>query len=118
MLGGGIFLSPFILLLGWTTAKQTVALSAPFIFVNSIAGLGGIGIDQGGLPVDFNFIVPLVIAVIFGGLIGATFGSKKLGHHGLRTILGVVLLVAAIKMFVTMKSQTNPPQLDAVKSTL
>ena len=117
-IGGGIFLSPLILLLGWTTAKQTAALSAPFILINSIAGLGGIASVQGGLPVDFSFVAPLGIAVLIGGFIGASIGSKKLGHQGLRAILGAVLFVASLKMFLTMDAQSNEPQLDAVKSTL
>jgi len=117
-IGGGIFLSPLILLLGWTTAKQTAAISAPFILVNSIAGLSGIGIDQSGLPVEMSFITPLAIAVVIGGVAGASFGSKKLGHQGLRTTLGLVLLIASIKMFLAMNNHSNPPQSDAVKSTV
>ena len=116
--GGGIFLSPLILLLGWTTAKQTAAISAPFILVNSLAGLGGIFANQGRLPVELGFIAPLAIAVVIGGFLGATFGSKKLGHYGLRTTLGGVLLIASIKMFFAMNVQQNLPQSDAVKSTL
>ena len=117
-IGGGIFLSPLLLLLGWTTAKQMAAISAPFILVNSIAGLSGIGIDQGGLPVEMGFVAPLAIAVVIGGIAGASFGSKKLGHQGLRTTLGLVLLIASIKMFITMNNHQNPPQSDAVKSTV
>jgi hypothetical protein len=117
-IGGGIFLSPLILLLGWTTAKQTAAISAPFILLNSISGLGGILTDQGTLSVEPSFVVPLAIAVVIGGFVGATFGSKKLGHQGLRATLGLVLLIASIKMFLATYSQTSPPQPNAVKSTL
>ncbi len=116
--GGGIFLSPLILLLGWTTAKQTAAITAPFILVNSISGLGGIAIDNAGLPIDSGFVIPLAIAVVVGGFIGASFGSKKIGHQGLRATLGVVLFIASIKMFLTMNNHINPPRPDAVKSTL
>ena len=127
--GGGIFLSPLLLLLGWTTAKQTAAISAPFILVNSIAGLGGIAFEHNGLQVDMAFVAPLAIAVVLGGFIGASFGSKKLGHQGLRTVLGVVLLVASVKMFLTMQDSSKRsmqgtinhevPQntTDAIKST-
>ena len=116
-IGGGIFLSPLILLLGWTTAKQTAAISAPFILVNSIAGLGGIVARQSEIPVDIEFVMPLIIAVGIGGFVGASIGSKKLGHQGLRTVLGVVLLLASLKMFFTMNPTTNQPQSDTVKST-
>jgi uncharacterized membrane protein YfcA len=114
--GGGIFLSPIVLLLGWATAKQTAAMSAPFILVNSIAGLLGIMADQGSLPVDYLFVVPLGIAVVIGGMLGASFGSSRLGHQGLRTVLGVVLLFASIKMFLTMTHQQNTPPPVDVKS--
>ena len=116
-IGGGVFLSPLILLLGWTTAKQTAAISAPFILINSVAGLGGMASVQGGLPVNFSFVAPLGIAVLIGGFVGASIGSKKLGHQGLRATLGLVLLVASAKMFLTMNAQSNEPQPDAVKST-
>ena len=116
-IGGGIFLSPLILLLGWTTAKQTAAISAPFILVNSISGLGGVAVDHAGIPVDFNFVAPLVLAVVVGGFAGASFGSKKLGHQGLRVTLGVVLFIAAAKMFLTMSSVTNKQPPNAIKYT-
>jgi uncharacterized protein len=116
-IGGGIFLSPFILLLGWTSAKQTAAISAPFILVNSISGLGGIATEHGGLPVDIAFVVPLAVAVVIGGFLGATFGSKKLGHQGLRATLGVVLFIASAKMFLTMYSSPNPIVVNEIKST-
>ena len=115
--GGGIFLSPLVLLLGWATAKQTAAISAPFILVNSLSGIGGIATAQSGLPVDFNFIAPLVIAVIIGGIIGASFGSRRLGHQGLRTVLGVILLIASAKMFLTTIPVTNAIPTVDVKST-
>lgn len=116
-IGGGIFLSPLILLLGWTTAKQTAAITAPFILVNSISGLGGIVVDSGGIPVDFGFVAPLAIAVVVGGFVGSSFGSKKLGHQGLRTTLGVVLFIASAKMFLTMTSTTNEHPSNEIKYT-
>jgi hypothetical protein len=113
--GGGIFLSPLILLLGWTTARQTAAITAPFILVNSVAALGGIATDSSTIPVEFGFIVPLTIAVVVGGFIGSSFGSKKLGHQGLRATLGVVLFIAASKMFITFNSSPNELSADAIK---
>jgi hypothetical protein len=115
--GGGIFLSPLILLFGWTTAKQTAVISAPFILVNSISGLGGIALENASLHVDFSFIAPLAIAVVVGGFIGASFGSTRLGHQGLRTVLGAVLLLASGKMFLTMQSPSNQETSIAIKST-
>lgn len=99
--GGGIFLSPLILLLGWTTAKQTAAISAPFILANSISGVCGIAVENSGLPIQYSLMAPLAVAVVVGGYIGASFGSRKLGHVGLRTVLGVVLCLASGKMFLS-----------------
>ena len=113
----GIFLSPLILLLGWTTAKQTAAISAPFILVNSISGLGGIATDHSGIPVEVGFVSPLVVAVVVGGFVGASFGSKKLGHQGLRTTLGVVLFVASVKMFLTIQNVPTQDTHNEIKST-
>lgn len=114
-IGGGIFLSPLVLLLGWTTAKQTAAISAPFILVNSIAGLSGITLELGGLPIDTSLVVPLMGAVCVGGYIGASFGSKKLGHVGLRTTLGIVLLLAAAKMLVPSTNAESQKALNEIK---
>ena len=115
--GGGIFLSPFILLLGWTTAKQTAAISAPFILVNSISSLGGIAVDNVGIPVNLTFVAPLAASVIIGGFVGASFGSKKLGHQGLRITLGAVLCIASVKMLLTMSSTPNEQPSNAIKYT-
>lgn len=106
-IGGGIFLSPLVLILGWATAKQTATISSPFILVNSIAALGGIALGEQGLALQANFVAPLVVAVVVGGLVGASIGSRRLGSTALRRILGLVLLVAAVKMFLTIL--TNPP---------
>jgi uncharacterized membrane protein YfcA len=107
-IGGGIFLSPLVLLLGWATAKQTAAISAPFILVNSVSALGGIAISEQGPGIDLHTIPPLVVAVVIGGVVGATFGSRRLGSSGLRRVLGIVLMVAALKMFLTMMNNPSP----------
>ena len=72
---------------------------------------------HGSLPVTFTFIVPLVVAVVIGGLLGATFGSRRLGHQGLRTVLGLVLFIASAKMFITTTAQQNTHADVDVKST-
>ena len=107
-IGGGIFLSPLVLLFGWATVKQTAAISAPFILMNSTAALGGIAVSRTG-TLETSFVIPLVVAVVIGGMAGASFGSRRLGSAGLRRVLGIVLLVAAVKMFLTPLG-TTPPQ--------
>lgn len=97
-IGGGIILSPVLILLKWTNQKQTAAISAAFIFVNSVAGLGGM-LTQG---VTFTAGMWSYIAVAFaGGLLGAYIGAKKFNHEILKYVLATVLLVAAYKLLFT-----------------
>lgn len=97
-IGGGIILSPVLLLLQWTNQKQTAAISAAFIFVNSLAGLGGM-LTQG---ISFTGNMLMYIAVAFtGGLLGAYFGAKRFNQNVLKYILAVVLLMASYKLLFT-----------------
>ncbi len=96
--GGGIFLSPVMILMKWASTKQTAAISAFFIVVNSIAGLGGRFL-RGGLEV--GYIWPFVLAAAVGGLIGSYFGASRFTSKLLRQLLGVVLLIAAVKLIIT-----------------
>jgi uncharacterized protein len=97
-IGGGIVLSPVLLLLGWATMKQTAAVSSVFIFVNSIAGLFGF-VSQGGI-IPSSSLLLIGIAVI-GGSFGAYYGSKKMNTLTLRNILALVLLIAIFKLYTT-----------------
>lgn len=97
-IGGGILLSPILLLLGWTNQKQTAAISALFIFVNSIAGLGGQ--YSKGIQLEQQMLIFVAIAFL-GGLIGAWLGSLKFNQQILKNTLAVVLLMASIKLIIT-----------------
>ena len=133
-IGGGILLSPVLLLLGWTQQKQTAAMGAAFIFVNSMSGLVGfvqqhplwestaqelfeqlsaekkIGIADPAITggsvlgiywLSVSMIVgALITPVILGGVAGSWYGSKKFSHRGMKGILSVVLLIAAIKLLL------------------
>lgn len=95
-IGGGIILSPVLLLFGWATIKQTAAVSALFILVNSISGLFGF-VSQGGiLPISST---PLIAVVLIGGILGGYYGSKKMNTIALRNVLAVVLLIAVFKLY-------------------
>jgi uncharacterized protein len=97
-IGGGIVLSPILLLMGWSNMKQTAAISALFIFVNSLAGL------MGQLTKGINFsgnMLMYVIVAFAGGLLGAYVGSLKLRAVALKNVLAAVLLVAAYKLLFT-----------------
>jgi hypothetical protein len=100
-IGGGIILSPVLLMLKWTDQKQTAAISALFIFVNSIAGL--LGQMQKGI--HFSGDMYLYVAVAFiGGLVGAYFGALRFRQAILKNILASALLVASIKLIFTTGS--------------
>lgn len=96
-IGGGIILSPVIILLGWGNMKQAAAVSALFIFVNSISGIVGFSINGGVVPVETWYLIP--VAVI-GGSLGAIYGSKKFNMNTLKYVLAGVLTIAAIKLFL------------------
>lgn len=93
--GGGIFLSPLLLLMRWEDVRHTAGASAAFILVNSIAGLAGRFAAGGTVPAGTWLLAPAVIA---GGLFGSWLGAKKLGTVALRRTLGAVLAVASIKL--------------------
>ena len=97
-IGGGIILTPVILLLNWANFKETAAVSALFIFVNSISGLIGL-LSKGFTPNPQIWF--WLVAAFTGGLFGAYFGSRKFNLPTLRYILAVVLLVACFKLMIT-----------------
>ena len=95
--GGGIFLSPLVLLMGWADVKRTAATSVAFILVNSISGLAGHWTQVQGLPKEIPY---LLAAAGVGGLLGATLGSRKFGNVVVRRTLAVVLVVAGVKLLL------------------
>lgn len=97
-IGGGIILSPILLLLKWTDQKQTAAISALFIFVNSLAGLAGQLTKGIHFSADMYWYVIIAFA---GGLCGAYFGALRFKQTILKNILASVLLLAAYKLLFT-----------------
>lgn len=95
-IGGGIILSPVILLLGWAGMKQTAAVSAVFILVNSIAGLSGFILHNDWPQMSIG---PIVAAGVLGGLAGSYLGSYRIGERPLTYALSFVLLLASVKLF-------------------
>jgi uncharacterized protein len=93
--GGGIFLSPLLILLGWATTRETLGIAALFIFVNSLAGLAGHLAGLSHLP---PFSVYLAFAAVLGGLLGTQVGVKKFGIAEVRWALAGVLCIAAGKL--------------------
>lgn len=94
--GGGIFLSPLMLLFHWADTKHTAAASTAFIFINSLAGLlGKFASHQFQLS---PMVVYMVAAAFLGGIIGSRLGANHFSGKWLKRILAAVLLVAALKL--------------------
>jgi len=94
-IGGGIILTPVILLFHWGNMKQAAATSALFIWVNSASGISG-QFSSGIVIVPQSFI--LVVIALVGGLVGAYFGSSRIKNRTLEYFLAVVLFSAALKL--------------------
>jgi uncharacterized membrane protein YfcA len=96
--GGGIFLSPLLLFMGWAEAWQASGLSAGFILVNSVAGLLGNMASVGALSGSILILAP-VAAV--GGYVGAEYGSSRTAGANLRRLSAAVLVIAGLKLIFT-----------------
>lgn len=97
-IGGGIILSPVMLLMNWGKMKETATVSALFIFVNSISGL--IGMFSKGFTPNPETFSWLIVAFI-GGIIGSYLGSKKFNVPTLRYLLAISLSIACLKLIFT-----------------
>lgn len=92
--GGGIFLSPIIIMTNWTTVKNASGVAALFILCNSLAGLAG---HLSALNKLDSNIIYWIIAVVIGGLLGSYLGTIKFNNKVIITCLFLVLLTAGLK---------------------
>ncbi len=96
-IGGGIILSPILLLLGWASVKETSAVSALFIFLNSVSGL----VASTKLQFDFQPMFYVLMPVtILGGIAGAYLGANRFNIKALKYLLATVLLIASFKFLL------------------
>lgn len=95
--GGGVFLTPLMLLLGWARTKETSAVCALFILVNSIAGISGFAASGRPLP---GMAPGLAVVAVGGGLLGGYFGSRRFSVRTIQQALAVVLVIAGLKLVV------------------
>jgi uncharacterized protein len=93
--GGGIFLSPLLLFMGWSETRMASGVTAVFILCNSLAGLAGNYASLGALPSQLWLFVP---AVLIGAVIGTRLGISTLAKRGILRALGVVLVIAGFKL--------------------
>ncbi len=95
-IGGGIVLTPVILLLNWGRMKEAAAVSALFIWVNSAAGF--IGQLSSGVALAAQWFLWIGVALI-GGFVGGYLGSRTFNNRQLRRVLALVLALACVKLF-------------------
>ncbi len=98
-IGGGIFLSPVLILMAWSNAKEAAAVSSLFIVLNSLAGLLG---NIPHINIDNPSLYVWIIAAVAGGGTGAYFGSHRFGMATIRYLLSTVLLIASVKLIFFM----------------
>lgn len=96
-IGGGIFLTPLLIFFRWSPAKIAAAISAAFIFANSLSGLAGFIVKGGVIPSVSWVLLPVVLG---GGWLGSSWGSHRAGSPALQRSLAAVLLVAAAKFTI------------------
>lgn len=97
--GGGIFLTPVLLLMRWAETRVAAGVSVLFILVNSAAGLAG-QYSRGALGTLPNEVWIWIAAAVVGGVIGSTLGSRRFDSITLRRVLALVLVFAGVKLIL------------------
>ena len=97
--GGGIFLSPLLLLFKWSDVKTTAGISALFIWVNSASGLVGSSLS-GEFVLDFDTLLPFTLAVVTGGFIGSKLGAERFNQNVVKYLLVTVLIIASVRQII------------------
>lgn len=103
--GGGIFLTPLMILLRWSTTKEAAAVSVVYILVNSVAGLLGAMRNKIELP---PFLWPMIGTVIVGGSLGSYLGSRRFSVPVIHVLLASVLILAGGKLILTQSPSAKP----------
>ncbi|MDQ3836064.1 MAG: sulfite exporter TauE/SafE family protein [Thermoproteota archaeon] len=96
-IGGGIWLSPLVILSGMADPKRAAATSSAFIIANSVAGFLGQSVSK---TIDFALLLPLAMVVVAGGLIGSRLGAFRFDHDKIRIIVGVIVGIAGLNLMI------------------
>ena len=97
-IGGGVFLGPLILLLGWAGPREVAAINSATVLILSVAGLAAHGLRG---SVDLQIAVPLGIAVLIGGVAGAHLAETRLSATALKRLFAVIILIAALRAAIS-----------------
>jgi uncharacterized protein len=95
-IGGGIILSPVLLLFRWANLKEAAAVSALFIFVNSLSGLAGL---KTWVPLDQSSLIYWLLVSLLGGFLGARWGARFASNTKVKWVLALVLIIASGKLW-------------------
>jgi uncharacterized membrane protein YfcA len=93
--GGGVFLSPILILAGWAEIRESAGVTAAFVLVNSLAGIAGNRANIVYAPPEIAYFA---VAAGVGGLIGSELGSRRLTPLTMKYLLAAVLVIAGCKM--------------------
>lgn len=96
-IGGGIYLSPLLMLCRWARPKEAAATASLYILLNSLAGLAG-QLSKPGAREAVHLLPGLIIAVLIGGSLGSSFGAGKLPAHRLRQLTAVLIGLVAVRI--------------------
>lgn len=97
-IGGGVYLSPLLLMMRWTDMRTNAGVAAAFVLTNSLAGLAGYVTANTHWPEHITYYI---IAAVLGALIGSELAVKRLSAPRLKALLALVLVIAAVKMIAT-----------------
>lgn len=101
-IGGGVLLSPLLILFRWTNVRESIPIVAAFILINSLAGLAGwLFSGRHWLTVDQSFLIQALCVAFLGAVLGSLWSKKYANNQSLRYVLVAVLLVAGAKMIVS-----------------
>ena len=98
-IGGGIILTPVLVILNWASIKQAAAISALFIWVNSFAGLSGQLLQGVDIP---HMTWPMVTVAVLGGFLGSYLGASKINPRIVKVLLVTVLSIACLKLIYSI----------------
>lgn len=97
-IGGGIFLGPLILLLGWAGPREVAAINSATVLILSVAGLAAHGLRG---AVDLQIALPLGVAVLIGGVAGAHLAETRLSAAAIKRLFAVIVLIAAVRAAIS-----------------
>ncbi len=93
--GGGVFLAPLLIVLGWASPQRAAYLSAPFILFNSLLGFGGVWI-AGQVPAPATIVYG--VGALAGSIVGTAIGLRWMSDRATRYVLAAILLFAGLRL--------------------